>query len=337
MDPTQSRMERLPVETQQAIMLALPDAESLKSLALSCRSLFGAFKDAELLVTRQVVLNEIASGVLPEAVAVLEASFTTTWDRSSVQGFMSRHFDARITPSRNWTLSDALSVTKIQSHISYFAEDFFLKSSSMQSFGSHVLPLSENERLRIDRAFYRFEIYCNLFRDFKNPLFALSEQRVVFFSRFSPWENEQLACVHEYLLRVVSPVYNDLAEHDILWSEFDVDYADDMDHPEYVEPLLARGLSFLHSVALAQSYNERYKLLTPGYPVVSTRSLYDALIECNESNDEIFLEDYTADDESAHIKPPFFDDPDSARVVRGDGHITRKDAAISSTPNIEGI
>jgi hypothetical protein len=31
------------------------------------------------------------------------------------------------------------------------------------------------------------------------------EQLEEFFMDFAPWENEQLACVHDYLVRVISP------------------------------------------------------------------------------------------------------------------------------------
>lgn len=58
---------------------------------------------------------------------------------------------------------------------------------------------------RYEREFYRFELYCNLYHDFKTPVMSLEEQRVFFFSNFSPWENEQLTCVHDYLIRLLAP------------------------------------------------------------------------------------------------------------------------------------
>lgn len=62
------------------------------------------------------------------------------------------------------------------------------------------MPLSTNEVTRIERSLYRFEIYCNLFRDSAQFTFAPGpEQREAYFSKFSPWENEQLACVQDYL------------------------------------------------------------------------------------------------------------------------------------------
>jgi hypothetical protein len=73
-------------------------------------------------------------------------------------------------------------------------------------------------------------------------LLSLEEQKYVFFSKLSPWENEQLACVHGYLLRLITPGklsdfkgllsiltridFDDIAEHDIVWGEMWVDYSD---------------------------------------------------------------------------------------------------------------
>lgn len=56
-----------------------------------------------------------------------------------------------------------------------------------------------DELYRKHRAFYRFKIYCNLFRARKPPTFNVYKHQGVFFSKFSPWENELLGCIHDYL------------------------------------------------------------------------------------------------------------------------------------------
>jgi hypothetical protein len=344
-------------------MLALPDIESLRSLVLSCSSYFEAFKDAESFITRRVLLKELNPEILPEALAVLEASkrriqrpywtrrpedatlFKVStvaypdlvgpkpdhpkvfWDRSNAQDFISQHFDARTAIVPDFTFSDALALSKMHSHVSYLAEDFASRSLSLQLFEYAAPPVSESEMLRIHRALYHFEVYCNIFRDFERPIFDLDEQRVIFFAKFSPWENEQLACIHEYLYRVAAPgklthrylnltsltiiAFNDIAEHDVVWSVFNVNYADDIEDTAYIEPIISRGLPLLHLTAMVKSYEERYKLLTPGYSKVSISSLRDALIASNDPSDGTWLEDFTQENERAHIRPSFFEDPDS--------------------------
>jgi hypothetical protein len=52
---------------------------------------------------------------------------------------------------------------------------------------------------------YRYLLYCNLFRS-DTPLDRGLESPITlyFFQKFSPWVNEQLACVHDYFERVLS-------------------------------------------------------------------------------------------------------------------------------------
>lgn len=59
----------------------------------------------------------------------------------------------------------------------------------------------------------------------------------MFLERFSPWENEQIAAIYEYLFTKVSAaklvtrilansltsvVFNDIAEHDVEWGEMSI-------------------------------------------------------------------------------------------------------------------
>ncbi len=70
------------------------------------------------------------------------------------------------------------------------------------------MVLSADETFRIHRAMYRFQMYCNLF--YKSPPATAQEWwfglglRKYFFGRYSPWVNEQLACIHDYFERVLS-------------------------------------------------------------------------------------------------------------------------------------
>jgi hypothetical protein len=61
--------------------------------------------------------------------------------------------------------------------------------------GSANTPLSPAEHFRFRRAFYRVELFYTLFRcgAFDDNM------NCWFFSRYPPWENEQLGCVSQYL------------------------------------------------------------------------------------------------------------------------------------------
>ena len=203
-----SALEVLPIEVKQAIMSTLPDVWSLKSIALTSSPLYRAFTGAEVVITSRVLLNEVELDVLPEAAAALESSRLKPWTRQRIQDFVFQHLHSRGPPPQKWTLSDALLISKLYDHVYYFTADLASKTLVKPPISTYLksnqAPLSQNEITRIIRAFYRFEIYCNIFRDPKRTI-NVREQRDIFFSNFSPWENEQLACIHDYLFRVVSP------------------------------------------------------------------------------------------------------------------------------------
>lgn len=200
----------LPNELKWAIMSALPNVPSLRSTVLSCPSLYNAFINVQVPITNQVLLNELRYDVVPEAIAALESSRLEPLSQA-IPGFVSQHLRTRRPPRLAYTLSDALAISELYSYVHYFAIDFVSNALAKVPITAHLkldqAPLSENEMARIIRTLYRFEIYCNLFRGLEeahDDLWELQQQEL-FFNHFSPWENEQLVCVHNYLFRAVSP------------------------------------------------------------------------------------------------------------------------------------
>jgi len=201
-------IEKLPVELKQNLLSALTDASSLRSAALSCPSMYYAFVNAEELIISQVVKNQIDADVLPEAVVALESSRLQPWTRHGVMDFIRHHLHARTCLPRSWTLSEALALGRLHSGVERFAAEFMAEMLNSSSAFAYIdappgWSVSKNEMIRVQRAFYRFEVYCNLFRE---PMkFEPIETEGLFLCKFSYWENEQLACVHDYLFRAVCP------------------------------------------------------------------------------------------------------------------------------------
>lgn len=66
--------------------------------------------------------------------------------------------------------------------------------------GQDGLMLSSTERQRVHRAFYRVELFFHVFRYIQPGMDHFpTEDSVLFARRHYPWENEQLACVHDFL------------------------------------------------------------------------------------------------------------------------------------------
>lgn len=106
-------------------------------------------------------------------------------------------------------LCEAIHISKLEICVKYLAADFASKALISQA------P-TQRKIHRIQRALYRFEIYCSMFPDDKGGDISDSIYNVIrskyvydwfrnFFRNFSLWGNEQLACVHDYLAGLVIP------------------------------------------------------------------------------------------------------------------------------------
>jgi hypothetical protein len=147
-------------------MSALPDASTLRSMALTCASFYDILKGAESMVTGNVVMNDVGIDILPEAIAALE-SRDLFLAPEELPEFASRQFKSRQVHQRLRRLSTALSMSEFYQHVLHFAADFaiiFVRSSSLADSEIPADWPSRSEKSRIKRALYRFEIYCNMFK-----------------------------------------------------------------------------------------------------------------------------------------------------------------------------
>ena len=322
------RLESLPSEIIQHLLCFIPDVTSLWSTILTCSSLYNAFINAEALITSHVVKNFIDVDVLPEAVAALKSSRLAPFKRDRVLEFVQSQLVSRKSPQISWILPEALPLSNLHQAVEYFAASFALRTLARLSPSAFAgtlpeYPLSPEELYRIQRALYRFEIYCNLFRGRKSGALDINEQQEVFFSKFSPWENEQLGCVHDYLFHLISPgmflgicspisaltvtAFNDIVHHDVAWGALFVEDAFDLDSG-YIQRLLSRGLVYLAAIATAETYDERYQVLYEPYPKSGPEDfLYKGLGLSNGPDDGVELSEYTEDEEEdfARLHQPF--------------------------------
>lgn len=200
----------LPVEILRVLFSHLSEAISLQALILTCSSFYHIFKNAESKISTEVLLNELDEALFYEVSAVIASAPHEAWSKERTRDFL-RELQRDKPISRRWSLSDILTVSKLHQRVQFFAVDFSLSARAANPIGGSVFdvdssPLSSSELRRIERTFYYFELYCNLFREGKqnDGRFDETEQREVFFSKFSPWQNEQLSCIHQYLFRSLS-------------------------------------------------------------------------------------------------------------------------------------
>lgn len=206
----------LPPEIQQAIFSQVDNVRTFKAAAASCHSLRDLLLHSNLVIN-QVLMRVIPPDLLPEAFAVYKSSRLPSTNRGIVQDFLHDYFTSLSHISHFWTLNEAASLEQFHELVQLFTTDFVARALSKNPVTgspekSEPALITERELYRIQRAFYRFELYCNLFKrneKCRNPIrppplvIPFEDQSRLFFHRFAPWENEQLACIHDFLLRVI--------------------------------------------------------------------------------------------------------------------------------------
>lgn len=123
----------------------------------------------------------------------------------------------------------SIPLCKLHSGIEYLVEDYCtyvmrenyagcLQSPDAPSTNSRMIHrrrISETELLRLQRAFYRYNTCQNMMRAVMSPQ-VLSEQvyskLADLLSAFTPWEVEEIGCVHDYILRRLDLVTQQLEE-----------------------------------------------------------------------------------------------------------------------------
>ncbi|KAF6220122.1 hypothetical protein HO133_003253 [Letharia lupina] len=262
--PPKASLEGLPVEIQSAVLLNIRDIASLKGLIHASPKYHSAYLSQRHAILKRVLFNSIHPDALYDAFSAINSSRTLTSnieDRvGRVKAFLSEYKDNcdTWTSPEHLDLESAYRLARLQNQVQHATEDLCkLAFSSHQLTGNQVRhweQLSSNESRRFYRAFYRFEIFCNLFRNWDTPPDDESlpnassedgdstseldsiEKSSRFLGLFNPWEVEELACVRDYfcsyyrrMLRKFEPELRDrnpsldLSE-DCPWLEENIEY-----------------------------------------------------------------------------------------------------------------
>ncbi|KAH8170002.1 zinc finger domain-containing protein [Sarocladium implicatum] len=256
----------LPVELVRQVLSTLPDIDSLRSAALSCSFLYFTFIADEASIVEQVLINQLFLPLIPELLlahrsSLLPRTADERRNRETFRDTVHQLLHKRRVRNLKLSLKEGLDLARLHALVEYFARKF-AKSAIKTPSLSHTSEdhITYRESIRIRRAFYWFEIFCNYFR----KLWREDEDSIfsVFGCMFAPWEAEQLACVHDYMARAIMPAFNDVAEHDVVWGASKIRYGHDV-APRGIQSLIPLGLAKLRVMIKAKTYEQRYKILDP--------------------------------------------------------------------------
>jgi hypothetical protein len=229
-------IESIPSELQLAIILRLPDIKTLRRLSLASPELNRLRLEHQATILTVLLDREIDSCVLEQAYRAVRAAqqgFDSFNHGSKLQDFMAEFSDDESGPPKTKDLPLAYLVKISDLHVSVttLVEDLcaYAVTGPLTPSPADARPLkiSSIEFNRIAGAFYRFELYCNLYRDHSgsqdgtlpvNYSLQVSDKfqiKLDSFKLFNSWnarEAEGVTCIRGYFCARLTDAFASIQE-----------------------------------------------------------------------------------------------------------------------------
>ncbi|KAI1736191.1 hypothetical protein F4680DRAFT_432874 [Xylaria scruposa] len=207
------------------ILQALDDPRDLQSVIKASAQCFRVYARSQGLILSSVLKNAILPEALHHAVACERIPATPSDPRlqqiQPLEAFLDKYFQANSfeLPTGYPT---AVALCRLYSQISYFIDDYSTRAMRALDLEPDagrtmaLLALSSTERARLQRAFFRYELYCRVFpvkHDARYcSLVPAKAQFTQFLARIQPWEAEEMCCVHHYFTSLIGSFMDDLED-----------------------------------------------------------------------------------------------------------------------------
>lgn len=199
---------KLPVELVRQTLAAVADLQALRSAVVSCPFFYRAFVGAENSIVEQVLRNHISEELLPELLvahrssSLLPSSVDSSQGRRILHDLVQQILLGRRTSDVKISFLEALRLGDLYTNVDFFARKFAAETLGTGPLSHDPFPATHAELTRIRRALCCFELFRNYFSKLWTNRSRMYE---VFLDRIAPWEIEQLACIHDFLVRAVMP------------------------------------------------------------------------------------------------------------------------------------
>ena len=201
-DAIMSGITRLPCEIIASIFREFNNIRFLLPSLLTCRHFYTAYLENPSL-QQDILQRQIGDALLPTAIAVhslksLEVGKASAAIHQILETLYSH--PARLREEmKSMSLPEMTRIGHRHEVVRDLASTFGKTAWSLMF--SEPLLFSDLEHLRFCRALYRFEILCTLihkFGDERNSMDVPQGPRIELLARHTPWENEQIACAHDF-------------------------------------------------------------------------------------------------------------------------------------------
>ncbi|KAH7128018.1 hypothetical protein B0J13DRAFT_646158 [Dactylonectria estremocensis] len=260
---------------QELLSLILQNVDSpvgLHYLISASPSCFRTYSQSPQIIISSIIRNVLPGDNIQHALAILQAPSA----RSEVPSFLNKYFNSIASFHLPTNRADLLILSGLYNCLSHLLDNYF--EETMRELGlphSHqlrqenqhksspnksVLPPSISERTRLQRAFLRFRLYCQVFPGYANDPYGLDDpsppdhpadqQFSLFLANLTPWEAEEIVRgfideLEDDLIHAVMDAPDvEKPAHDHLVDFKDVDLTD-------LVLFCRNGLDFMYSLAVS--------------------------------------------------------------------------------------
>ena len=203
----------------------------------------GGFVGAKEIILQRIIKNHFGPMVLPDAIVAARflpenlGPINARHDRQQRLGLLVRTIrETRATQVPKVTMSESRGLCRLCPLLDYFIKDcsakffatarreadFFGSSSNDKTKNpdkpTNPLPLSTLELARLQRGFVRYLSLQSLIHTPGPPYHSRNqdvsaEHIAACFDEFTPWEVEEIACVHQYIISRIRAVIEDVEDY----------------------------------------------------------------------------------------------------------------------------
>lgn len=198
-NPVSPSLETLPVEIQTEILAGATTLQSLRALVHASPPFHHVYSHNRLSILKKT-LEHTLDGVLVDAHAAYQSGAPDV--RFSFGDYQERLLTVSTEPTlEGLSLAEATQMASFHlSVVEPLTDRYASWALCALSSSPKAVPLSKTEKARIQRAMYRLQIICNMqLWDPARLIDALSS--------FTPWEAEEILCVHAFATERYSSVF----------------------------------------------------------------------------------------------------------------------------------
>ena len=204
-------LEGLPLELKYEIFQRLAGLPSLNAIVHASPSYHKAYRARRQSILVKVLSQEIGQGVLFEANAIAMALTIDKKDGTEIRRFVDNYKNVRREAAtvslEEFSLRHIVTLSQVQFAVRFAVKGFCQATLSGHPMSGekqeHFTPPSSNEARRINRAFYRLELFSMIFSqpnlEVRKRLDCM-DMCHLFLNQFPPWEVEEIACVRDYII-----------------------------------------------------------------------------------------------------------------------------------------